>query len=499
MSQPRIAIGGFLHETHSFAPRPTTWDDFLRPGGWPPVVRGAAMLDALRATSVPAAGAIHVAEGLGARLVPLTWCMASPAGPIEAEAFENIAGMMVEDLRKALAEGPLDGLYLDLHGAALAVNAPDAEGELLRRVREVVGDALPITISLDPHANFTQEMCDRADAAVPFRTYPHVDMKDAGGRAIKLLLERIQRGRPYAKAFRVLDYWMPLNSQCTMMGPMAEVMALRERIARDEGVAELAFCFAFPYADFPGCQPAIAAYGADQASADRAADRLHEYLVAHESDFSLDVAPAAEAVAEALRIAATADKPVVLADTQDNPGAGGHGDTTGLLKELVAQNARGAVLGLINDAESAAAFHAAGEGHSVTLDLGGKSDGVPLRVTGRVLRLSDGRFTCSGPMGSGNRADLGPTALVEVEGGVRVVVTSRKIQASDQELFRHLGIEPSGAPIVALKSSVHFRAHFQPIAEKVIVAIAPGPAIADPSTLPFTNIRPGLRMKPRGA
>ena len=102
MTKPRIAIGGFLHETHSFAPLPTTWDDFLRPGGWPPVVRGDALIAALRDTAVPSAGAIPVAEAKGVELVPLTWCMASPAGPIEDAAFETIAGMIVEDLRNAL-------------------------------------------------------------------------------------------------------------------------------------------------------------------------------------------------------------------------------------------------------------------------------------------------------------------------------------------------------------------------------------------------------------
>ncbi len=499
MSKPRIAIGGFLHETHSFAPLPTRWEDFLRPGGWPPVVRGAALIEAVRDTSVPSAGAIRVAEEQGVMLEPLTWCMASPAGPIEDAAFETIAGMIVEDLHNALRQGKLDGLYLDLHGAALAVSSPDAEGELLRRVREVVGADLPITISLDPHANMTAEMVERSDAAAPFRTYPHVDMRDAGGRAMTLLLERIRRGAPFAKAFRVLDYFMPLNSQCTMFGPMAETMALRERIARETGVTELAFCFAFPYADFPGCQPAIAAYAADQASADRAADMLAAYLTQHESDFRLDAVPAAEGVAEALRIAQSAKKPVVLADTQDNPGGGGHGDTTGMLTELVAQKARGAVLGLINDAESAAALHAAGEGATIPLDLGGKSFGSPLKVQAKVIRLSDGRFTCTGPMAKGNRADLGPSALIEIDNGVRVIVVSRKMQALDQALFRHLGVEPSECPIVALKSSVHFRADFQPIAEKVIVIIAPGPVIADPSTLPFKHLRSGLRLKPRAA
>jgi microcystin degradation protein MlrC len=186
---------------------------------------------------------------------------------------------------------------------------------------------------------------------------------------------------------------------------------------------------------------------------------------------------------------------VVIADTQDNPGGGGHGDTTGLLAELIAQGAEAAVIAPINDAESAMACHRAGPGAEVTLSLGGKSDGAPLAVTARVLRLSDGCFMCTGPMAAGNAADLGPTALI-ASGGVAAIVTSRKMQAYDQALFRHIGIEPSMQRILGLKSSVHFRADFQPIAEAVLVAAAPGPVVADPAQLPFRHLRPGLRLRP---
>jgi microcystin degradation protein MlrC len=200
-------------------------------------------------------------------------------------------------------------------------------------------------------------------------------------------------------------------------------------------------------------------------------------------------------IADVLDVARGAKRPVVIADTQDNPGGGGHGDTTGLLAELIAQRAEGAVLGLINDAESAAACHAAGEGARIALSLGGKSDGAPLAVQAQVLRLSDGRFLCTGPMTGGNHADLGPSALIGIE-GVRVIVTSRKTQAYDQALFRHLGVEPADQAILVLKSSVHFRADFEPIAEAVLVAAAPGPVVADPAILPFRHLRPGLRLRP---
>jgi microcystin degradation protein MlrC len=492
----RIAIGGFLHESHSFAPIPTRWADFLTPGGWPTVQRPATLLDTLRPSAVPAAGAIRVAEEAGVTLAPLSWGFANPAGPVTAEAFERLAALIFHDLQAALDQGPLDGLYLDLHGAMVAEHFPDAEGELLRRARAILGPDVPITASLDPHCNLTSAMVQHADALAPFRTYPHVDMKEAGGRAMQLLFDRIALGRPFARAFRQLDYLIPITGQCTLVPPMADAMEARATIAAQTGAAELGLCFGFPYADFADCGAAVCAYAADQATANAAADGLIADLAAREAAFAPDIHEAAEGVAQAMRLAGLARRPIVLADTQDNPGGGGHGDTTGLLAELIRQKADGAVLALINDAESAAACHAAGEGAEVSLSLGGKSDGAPLAVVARVLTLTDGRFTCTGPMAGGNEADLGPTALISPQPGLRVIVTSRKMQAYDQALFRHVGVEPSAQRILALKSSVHFRADFQPIAEAVLVVAAPGPVVADPATLPFTRLRPGLRLRP---
>ncbi len=230
-----------------------------------------------------------------------------------------------------------------------------------------------------------------------------------------------------------------------------------------------------------------------------AAQALQSDLIAREATFALDVVPAADAVSEAIRLSNSATRPVVIADTQDNPGGGGHGDTTGLLAELIGQNAQGAVLALINDAESAAACHRAGVGSEFGLLLGGKSDGVPIDVRAKVEALGDGNFTYTGPMGKGNPANLGAMALICVSPGVRVIVTSRKCQAYDQAILRHLGVEPSACKILVLKSSVHFRADFQPIAEKVIVAAAPGPVMADSSRFPFRHVRAGVRMKPRSS
>jgi microcystin degradation protein MlrC len=294
-----------------------------------------------------------------------------------------------------------------------------------------------------------------------------------------------------------LDFWPPLGAQCTLMPPMQSVMTERAALAERFGVAELAFCFGFPYADFVDCGAALAAFADTRAAADAAADAFAASVSAYEAAFVQDTLPSAEAVAEAMRLAAGASRPIVLADTQDNPGGGGHGDTTELLAELVRQGAKGALVCLINDTESAAACHAAGEGATVALSLGGKSDGMAFACTATVLRLTDGAFVLTGPMGAGNPAGLGPTALIDIA-GVQVIVVTRKMQALDQAIIRHVGIEPSSCSILALKSSVHFRADFGPIAERVIVAIAPGPVVADPAILNFRHVRADVRRRPLG-
>jgi microcystin degradation protein MlrC len=195
--------------------------------------------------------------------------------------------------------------------------------------------------------------------------------------------------------------------------------------------------------------------------------------------------------------------PVVLADTQDNPGAGGNGDTTGLLRALIEQKAEDAALGLLIDPASAARAHEAGSNSTVSFSLGGKSailGDAPLDGEFTVERLGDGRFTCSGPMFKGFRMTLGSMALLKSRAapGVRVVLASRKCQAADQEMFRHVGVEPRRCRVVALKSSVHFRADFEPIAKEVLVVKAPGPALADPAEFHWKKLRKGVRLRPLG-
>jgi microcystin degradation protein MlrC len=207
-------------------------------------------------------------------------------------------------------------------------------------------------------------------------------------------------------------------------------------------------------------------------------------------------------VSEALRLARTAARPVILADIQDNPGAGGTSDTVGLLRALIAQRAAGAVIGMIVDPEAAGAAHAAGEGALLPCGVGAKvgyAGETPVEARWRVLRIASGDFVGSGPMYGGAHFHIGPMALVTDEAsGVSAVLAAKRIQATDQEMFRHVGVEPAEVPILGLKSTVHFRAHFQPIAEAVLCVRAPGAHISDPAELPYRHLREGVRLHPLG-
>jgi len=483
------------HETNTFAPTKADFAAFERGGGWPGLQRGEAIFDAVAGTNIPAAGAIEALRAAGHRLVPLTWAAAAPCAHVTDDAFERIAGDLTDRLAQA---GPVDGVYLDLHGAMVTESHDDGEGELLRRVRAVVGDRVPVVASLDLHANLTREMVAHADALSVYRTYPHVDMALTGARAATLLSTMLATGRRLAKSLRQFDYLTGIPSQCTLIEPAGGLYALLERIEQRSGVA-LSFAPGFPMADFDQCGMSATAFGADAAATDSALEELAGAIADAERDFALELHAPDDAVQRAMA-RGEPGAPVVLADTQDNPGAGGNGDTTGLLAALLARGARDAVFGLLNDPASARRAHEAGVGATLEFALGetsGATGSPPLRGRFTVEALSDGRFTCTGPMFKGFRMTLGPMAVLHRD-GVRVVLSSNKCQAADRQMFRHLGVAPEQQRIVALKSSVHFRADFQPIAREVLVVRAPGPALADPAEFPWRRLRPGLRLRPLG-
>ena len=491
----RIAIGGFQHETNTFAPSKATFDDFVRGSGWPPLLIGDQIFDGVKDMNLPIAGFIDEMSKSSHKLVPIAWAAASPSAHVTEDAYEKIAKLIVD----GISEAKPDCVYLDLHGAMVAENADDGEGELLRRVRNAIGDRIPLVASLDLHSNTTRQMLDMADALIAYRTYPHVDMAITGARAAKFMSQRIAGMPRPTYVSRQMPFLIPINAQCTFMQPAKSVYEELEKLEGND-VPSMSFTPGFPAADFRDCGAVVWAYGNDRAAAQLACDALSRMVEDNESHWEMEILSPDAAVKRAMKIAANARKPVVIADTQDNPGAGGDSDTMGMLHALLANRAENVAMGLIVDRDAAHAAHAAGPGSTLNIELGAKSGiagDTPVKGAFKVERISEGKLTGTGPFYGGAHMRLGPCALLSI-GGVRIVVASEKVQLADQEMYRFIGVEPTEAKILVNKSSVHFRADFTPIAEEIIVAKAPGPMAADPSDLPWTKLRRGVRLKPNG-
>ena len=494
----RIAVGGFQHETNTFAPLPTRYENFVLGGGWPSLTEGAAILDRFAGLNLPVSG--FLAAETGFNLVPLLWAATEPGGLVTRDAFDRIAGALLDNLRRA---GQVDGLYLDLHGAMVPEGYDDGEAELLRRIRAQVGPDLPIAVSLDLHANTSRDFFDLASVVTIYRTYPHVDFAKTGARAAVLLKRRLDHGAPLAKAWRQGQFIIPIVAQPTDRAPAKDLFGALPDYETDQ-VLSVDMAFGFPPADIPDVGPTLFAYGTDQAAVDGAVNAMSEALAQAETAFQNPMLAAPRAVRQAMEIAEAADKPVIIADPQDNPGAGAPGDSTGLLRALIDAGVQRAAFGMIWDAAAAATAHAAGVGAEVDVQIGGQfpesgGPAVPCRVG--VEAISDGEIDFTGPMFGGAHGSLGPMAalrLVDTKADLTLVVGTNRCQMLDQAILRAVGVEPANYGILAVKSAVHFMADFAPIASEILFAEAPGANPCQIEAIPFTRLRPGIRLGPLG-
>ncbi len=494
-----IAVGGFQHETNTFAPHKASFEDFVKAAGWPGLTQGDTLYTVMAGRNLPLAGFIETAQQSGHQLYPMLWCSAEPSSYVTNEAFERVAELFCANLGSI---DDLDAVYLDLHGAMVVEDFEDGEGELLRRVREIIGPDMPLMVSLDLHANVTAAMVEHTTAITIYRTYPHLDMAQTGARAGKLM-DAALSGEPIVGGMRKIPFLFPLTSQCTDYEPCKSIYRnFAHAEVNNPDLLSADFATGFPPADIFECGAAVLAYGRDEKIVERVLDQLFQEVMDAEPLFVNELLTADEAVQKAMSV--SAGKPVVLADAQDNPGAGGTSDTTGILEALIRHGAQSAVVAVLYDPEVANHAHEAGPGAQIEVALGAKSgfEGVfPYKGRFEVEVLGDGRFDFTGEMYKGSVAELGPMALLRVlEPGcdVRVIVGSVRGQCLDLAIIRHLGIEPTEQSILVVKSTVHFRADFDPIAAETLVVAAPGAHPCQLLDLPYRNLRKGIRLEPMG-
>lgn len=469
----RVGIVGMWHETNTYSPRATTLQDF----GAFELLEGDALVRHHAGTRSVIAGFVDTLRSADLDVVPIFSAGAWPGGPPDRETTEALLAR----LDRAVARAPrLDGLLVNLHGAMVGEGTPDMEAETLALIRARYPD-VPLLAVLDLHANFSDAACAFCDGVVGYRTYPHVDMYECGGEAATLLIRSLD-GVRFVTAYGKLAHLTTPLAQGTSVEPMRGLIARAEQRAADVGVDRVSLLPGFPYSDVDRCGFCVLATAT---SADAAIAVVRETLAdveAHLPAFAVLRPAPADAVREAL---ARHERPVVLADIADNVGGGSPGDGTVLLRELIAQHAAGAVV-IIADPNAAAAAHGVGRGARLILEIGGHSDGLhgaPVRSEAEVVRLGDGSYRAGGTWMTGQSFSMGPCAVLAVENGVTVLVTSVATPPFHIEQLTSNGIYPGAASIVVAKGAVAWRAAYEDVMASAIEVDTPGCCPIDPHLL----------------
>lgn len=476
-----IAIGEISHETNTFCP-PTTLEMF-RDRLWH---RGEEILQHHRATRTYLGGMIEAAERLGVSLRPTFAASTEPWGTITREAYTTMVDELVTGLRRAM---PLDAVCLALHGAGVAEGISDLESGVLEAVRAIVGDAMPIAVTLDLHGNITPRMIELATGLFGVHEYPHVDSYERGQEAMAFLL-RVLRGEiTPAMAIEVLPLLIPASP--SRLEPARTVNEHCHRWEREPEMIDCAFFHGFSQTDIPEAGVTVVAVAErDQALARRAARAVAQEIWTRREAFQTKFPQPAEAVAQAVA-AAAAGGPVIVNELSDNPGGGAPGDGTHLLRAMLAAGLTDSAFGTLYDPEVAEAAHRAGVGATLRVRLGAKHDrlhGDPLDLEVHVKTLADGKFRLTTPMGRGRPMDLGKTARLVCQ-GIDIVVASRRTQVLDPGPFLLHGIDVTQCRIVGLKSSAHFRAGYEGLAKQIVTTDPPGLSTSNLPSFPYKRLR----------
>lgn len=490
----KILIGMIGHETNTFS------SEIGNLARWGKMISGNGILiKARHEASGYMAGVVAAADEEGVELIPSVE-LGGASGPlILKEALEAVTEPYLACVRDHASE--LDGICLCLHGAAVAEGAEDVETYILKKTRDIVGDELPIAVTLDLHGNITEGMTSRA-ALFGLKEYPHIDSKAIGEKAMHALCDSIRSGKKLRTVLVRLPMHVNPCMACTLEMPMKAFRDYEVEYEKRNGLVDLTIFHGFPYADLPSTGASVTVTGYEGEDLLPHAQKVAEYLWDRRHVLDVEILNAEQAVNRAVE---EADKPgagfVVINEASDNPGGGCPGDGTHLLRELIRQDVPGSIVDFICDPEIAVKAAKAGIGGKVNGLLGGKHDtihGAPVELKEAVVcALSNGIVTAVAPMGLGSTLDWGITARLRI-GNVEVVVVSNLAnQTLDDRSMVAVGADPFQYRIVAIKSTNHFRAYFSPRAKAVVTANTPGIHTADYAALSFKRLnRPIYPMDP---
>ena len=485
----RLLLATMSHETNTFSPVPSKLDRFCRAGTT--LLQGQEAIDFYRDTGTCMGGYLAVAAENNAEVVVPVCASAPPSGPVDHEAYETFCRLITDEVRK----GGFDAIWLDLHGAMVAERFDDGEGELLRRIR-AIDPATPMCVAYDMHANVFDAMVSNAQIVTGYQTYPHIDQRQTAERAARALL-RVMRGEVKPTSAWGNAPMLPhVMAQGTHMFPNKDLQAMC-RAWEESGRALAASLFVgFPHADVSNAGlSAVVVTDNDPAAAQAMVDELISFAWRARKAFMFDIEPLESSVAKAKALGKPGELPVVLLDHYDNCASGGTMDTTDTLREIIRQGLDDVVFFGIYDPEAVQQAIAAGIGSTVTLTIGAKLPmpqmpvaSSPLTVTGTVQTISSGAFRLKGGLTPGLRIYMGPTVVLDT-GKVQIVLLSRHIEPTAQEMLQVLGIDPAKKSFVAIKSRVHWRADLGKIAREIVECAGVGVCTSDYGQLTFRKVR----------
>ena len=486
----RIGICRIMHEANGFSPVEVDRACFEKIGG---ILAGKELMR-YEGCNDEIQGFVRVLESAewDIEIIPMISASGFAGGYIAA----GLVAYLEQQLRRMLREaGPLDGMLFALHGSMASAKIHDLEAFFLRIVREEKGNTMPVVCTFDFHAVMTREIITLSSAVLAYHTHPHVDIVQTGERAANVLLAMLDGKIDPVVAWQKIPLLTPPPDDGTNSGPLKELADRMHDINAIEGVVDCSLYCSYCWLDVPeqGWSVTVVT-DADPELGGRFARELASMVwEKREGLLPEEMLPPAEAV----RAAAAIDGfPIVITDSADTFGAGCPGDTTELVQALLSEGSEidGLLLAHLVDAGAVAEIAAAGEGSSVTLDVGGKGDSrfsKPLRIQGKVLGVTDGVIEDVGKFGSTPFLDAGTTACLGI-GNVRLVLTERITLGPQPSLFRKVGIEPFEAKIVTLKTGVGYKVTFGQAAKAVIRADCPGAASYNLSNYTFSHSGDGL-------
>lgn len=480
----RIGIGGIRHETNSFSNVATTvkqFQDLCYDFGQDLITKNTGSV------RTPLGGFIDEAQKHGIELAPGFYANATPSGHITPQTLDTITANLVDTLWQQHNAAPLDAIALSLHGAGVADNCNDIESHILSALRNRFGHDMPIGVTLDLHANVTDEMVRYSTILMGVKCYPHVDEYENARVLMKLLYEHVANGLPVHQKIVHLPWLLAPGGGVTISGPAHDVQQLTIKMEESGGdLLQATFFHGFPYADIPQAGVTVVTVAKTQQAADEAAAAIAQYAWNRREEFTPVCLSPAQAFDLALQMD---DGPVVINESSDNPGGGAPGDGTHLLREMIARDLPGSAFGSFWDPEVVQQAIAAGIGSRITCSLGAKADnlhGEPILLENAYVKtITDGQYICKSPMGAGKLVNLGPTVLLQT-GNVKIVVATHRLQTFDCNPFETVGINYQEMRILCLKSSQHFKAWWKDRA-RIVSCDPPGIHCSDLTVFRFKN------------